>query len=82
MHDTVGGVPNVLYHLPDQSGAFDSSVTVPRGTILEVECNCDYEMEENILQKYVHYVMSKEGLLYQSNQEEAQNLFSYLISIS
>ncbi|KAK2550248.1 hypothetical protein P5673_029124 [Acropora cervicornis] len=66
-HDTVGGVPDVLFQLPEES---------------ELESKCAYEEEENVFQEYFHYVMEEEGLQYPSNQEEALYLFSQLINIA
>lgn len=54
-HDTVGGVPDVLFQLPELSGAFDCSVTVAKEKIAEMENNCEYETEENLFQEYFHY---------------------------
>lgn len=81
-HDTVGGVPDVLFQLPEQSSAFDCSVPVSREKILEMESKCVYEAEENVFQKYFHYVMAEEGLLYPSNKDEVLHLFSHLIDVS
>ena len=54
-HDTVGGVPDVLFQLPEESGAFDGSVPVFKDKILEMESKCAYEEEENVFQEYFHY---------------------------
>ena len=81
-HDTVGGVPDVLFQLPEQSGAFGCSVPVSREKMLEMESKRVYEAEENIFQEYFHYVMAEEGLLYPSNKDEALHLFSHLINVS
>ena len=81
-HDTVGGVLDVLFQLPEQSGAFDCSVPVSREKMLEMESKCVYEAEENVFQEYFHYVMAEEGLLYPSNKDEALHLFSHLINVS
>lgn len=81
-HDTVGGVPNVLFHLPENSGAYDCSVTISEEKLLEMESKCDLEMEENDFQQYFHYVMDNQGLVYPSNHEEALHLFTHLINLT
>lgn len=81
-HDTVGGVPDVLFHLPEQLSTFDCSVPVSKEKILEMESKCVYEAEESVSQEYFHYVMAEEGLLYPSNKDEALHLFSHHIDVS
>ncbi|CAH3019489.1 unnamed protein product [Porites evermanni] len=81
-HDTVGGVPDVLFQLPEESVAFDCSVPVSRDKILEMESKCAYEEEENVFQEYFHYVMEEEGLHYPSNHEEALRLFFQLVNVA
>lgn len=81
-HDTVGGVPNVLFHLPENTGAYDCSVTISEEKLLEMESKCDLEMEENYFQQYFHYVMDNQGLVYPSNHEEALHLFTHLINLT
>lgn len=39
-HDTIPGVPNVLYHLPELSGGTDYIVDVPLEKINEMEAEC------------------------------------------
>ena len=77
-HDTVGGVPDVLFQLPEESGGFDCSVPASKDKILDMEIKCAYEEEENVFQEYFHYVIEEEGLQYPSNHEEALCLFSQL----
>jgi hypothetical protein len=76
-HETVGGVPDILFHLPEQTDAFDCSVNVSKDKLSEMESKCasEEEDEENIFQEYFHYIMDNEGLSYPSNCEEALNLF-------
>ena len=38
----------MLFQLPEESGAFDSSVPVFKDKILEMESKCVYEEEENV----------------------------------
>ena len=80
--DTVGGVPDALFQLPEESGVFDCSVPVSKDKILEMGSKCAYEEEENVFQEYFRYVMEEEGLQYPSKHEEALCLFSQLISIA
>ena len=72
----------MLFQLPEQSAAFDCSVTVPKEKIAEMESSCDYETEDIVFQENVHYVMAEEGLFYPSNHEEALHLFYFVINVS
>ena len=61
-HDTVEGVPDVLFQLPEESGTFDCSVPASKDKILDMQIKCAYEEEENVFQEYFHYVIEEEGL--------------------
>ena len=78
-HETVGGVPDILFHLPEQLGAFDCSVIVPRAKILEMEEKCFSETDANVFQEYFHYIVDEEELHYPTTRTEAKNLFDQLI---
>ncbi|KAK2564048.1 hypothetical protein P5673_012266 [Acropora cervicornis] len=41
-HDTVGGVPDVLFQIPEESGAFVCSLPFTKHKILEMESKCAY----------------------------------------
>ena len=73
--------PDVLFQVPEESGAFYCSVPVSRDKILEMESKCANE-NENVSQKYFHHVMEEEELQYPSNHEEALCLFSQITNIA
>ena len=83
-HETVGGIPDILFHLPEQTGAFDCSVPVSKERLCEMKNKCASNEEDvdNIFQEYFHYVIDNEGLSYPSNYEEALNLCHYLLNVS
>lgn len=89
-HGTVPGVPDVLYHVPEQSGGFECKVSLSRETIHEVELHVhiddddddDLEDERRTYQDYFHYVMESEDFIYPETHEEAYALFFNLIGIA
>ena len=83
-HGTVPGVPDILFFLPQRSGAIDCKVDVTNEQITEIQNNAQVQLieeeDQNILQDYFHYVMDNEDLQYPSNHAEACDLFEYLIT--
>eukprot|EP00794_Sanderia_malayensis_P012516 gene12516-13800_t len=75
------GIPNILYYLPERSGAIDFKEKVDDQSITEMETNIVLEEDtnDNIYQEYFHYVLERESLLLPSTQEEAFDLFKKLI---
>lgn len=74
-HDTVPGVPDILYYLPENSGAIDCLVRVPQNKIGEVEQQCRVDVEEDLYTDYFEHIMETEMWNYPENAEEAFNLF-------
>ena len=87
-HRTIPGIPDVLYHLPDQSGGFNCKVSLSRHKIQEMNLYLDNHesLDDNddqyLYQEYFHYVMETEGLLYPETHAEAFNLFTTPIGIA
>lgn len=77
-HDTVPGVPDILYYLPENNGAVDCLVPVSGAKIQEVEPQCHMEEEENLYKEYFEYVMETKGWDYPLNEGDAFNLFQSL----
>ena len=93
-HETVGGVPDMLFHLPERSGGYDCCVEVSQAKMFEMD-NMEMENleienlemenepeEENVYQEYFHYIMNEEGLRYPCNHNDAFDLFTQLINIA
>ena len=81
-HETIAGVPDILFYLPEQSGGTDCLIPVDRAKIDEMELQCQQEDDENIFQEYFKYVMEQEHFQYPLNHDEATILFSHLIRIA
>ena len=74
-HDTVPGVPDILYYLPESSGGVDCLVPVSNTQICEVEPQCDIDTEEDIYKEYFQHVMEINSWNYPVNVNDAFNLF-------
>ena len=81
-HETVAGVPDVLFVIPEEFGAFDCRMEVSQEKLQEIEANCANACvdEENIFQEYFHYLMDFQGRQYPINHNEALELFSILMT--
>jgi len=83
---TVPGIPDVLYLLPQNSGAFECKVKVSRGNINEMEQHVeDYDechSERSLYYEYFHFTMENENFQYPNSPEEACELFEKLICIA
>ena len=81
-HETVAGVPDVLFAIPEEFGAFDCRVEVGSEKLQEIEGNCAnaHADEENIFQEYFHYYMESQGRQYPVNYNDALELFSILMT--
>lgn len=79
-HETIPGVPDILFYLPEHSGGMDCLVPVNNDKIVEMKERHNEEAEEeNTYQEYFQYIMDLEGIEYPNSPNEAIMLFSYLI---
>ena len=87
-HGTVPGIPDVLYHLPGQSGGINCMVSLSQEKIQEMNLyldgqeNQDDNDDQYLYQEYFHYVMETGGFSYPETHAEAFNLFTRLIGIA
>ena len=76
-------MPDVLFLLPERSGAVGCKIPVSNEQTAMMENhvqNIDTDVD-NIYQEYFHYVMDSEALPYPSNHTEAHELFEYLVTV-
>lgn len=80
----MAGVPDVLYAIPEECGAFDCRVRVTEEDLQVTEDNCDYDesLNDNIFQQYFHYLVDLQRLQYPENHDEASELFSQLMTFN
>ena len=56
-HETVAGVPDILFFLPENSGGTDCLIPVPQEKIDDMKLECQDAEEENVFQEYFEYLM-------------------------
>ena len=78
-HETVAGVPNILFDIPEQFGGFDFRVRVPADKLQEVQVRYSQENNENEFEDYFEYLMEFYELQYPSNYNEAVHVFNVLM---
>ena len=77
-HETIPGVPDILYYLPENTGGVDCLVPVPQNKIEEVEPQCELtDTEDSDYHDYFQHIMEFQILSYPTNAEEAFNLFQH-----
>ena len=81
-HGTVPGVPDIMFYLPEQSGAVDCLVPVSQTQMNEMENLYDTELEDNIYYEYFEYAMEHEGWEYPDGEDGALTLFHNLMSLN
>ena len=79
-HETVAGVPDILFFLPENSVGTDCLIPVPQEKIDDMKLECQDVEEENVFQEYFEYLMKTEGIQCPTRYDEALTLFSYLTS--
>ena len=83
-HDTIPGVPDILFYLPKGSSGVNCLVPVSNDKIAEMRMlpneNIDEDgEEENLYQEYFQYIMDHEEVEYPDSAQEAILLFTNLI---
>ena len=78
-HETVAGVPNILFDIPEQFGGFDFRVRVPADKLQEVQVRYSQENNENEFEDYFEYLMEFYELQPPSNYNEVVHVFNVLM---
>ena len=82
-HDTIHGVPDVLYYLPEgRGGESGLLLTVPDNKINYVEHHLIEREENNEYFEYFQYVMGSLHLAKPSNWRESLQLYNRLVYVS
>ena len=79
--DTIAGIPDVLYFLPESVGKSDCLIPVSNQQIQAMGVNCELdEPAENLYLDYFEHVLTEMDLRSPSN-EEASHLFQLLMNL-
>ena len=75
-YDTVSGIPNILYHLPEYNGKQDCLYPINAEEVEEMKTHCEIETEQNSTYiDYFEYIMDELELQSPRNENEALDLF-------
>ena len=77
-HETVAGIPDILYFLPEHYGVADCLKEAPEAKVIELQNSLNENRGENIFQEYFEYVIEMKGWFYPVNTEEAFEMFQQL----
>lgn len=81
-YGAVAGIPNVLYHLPEDHGGIPCKCPLPsQHQIAQVESSLEFH-NESTYQDYFQYVMNTENKSLPTSVCEAYTLFMHLLEIS
>jgi hypothetical protein len=81
-YDTVSGIPNILYYLPEYNGKQDCVCPVDDQEIEEMMTHCEIENGQNsIYIDYFESVMYELQLQFPRNENEALDLFQQFIAL-
>jgi hypothetical protein len=83
-HDTVAGIPDELYHLPERHGGVDGlALNISEGQINFAKENfLQYEVESNMYEEYFGFILQNITFSEPENWEEAENMYFTLMSIA
>ena len=81
-HDTVSGIPNELYFIPESNGAEDHKVSVEQSKVDEVQrclsLSGPSSEHENLYQDYYEHIVELLGCPVPANWQDALNLYKLL----
>ena len=81
-YDTISGIPNILYMLPEYNGKQDCLVPLENQDIEEMKAHCELEDQTNtIYTEYFESVMDELALQCPVNETEALNLFQHFVDL-
>jgi len=83
-HDTIPGIPDELYYLPESRDGVDGlSLSIPSQQIQFVRENLlHFEEESNIYQEYFEYILRNSDLQHPKDWEEAEKLYFTLVAVA
>lgn len=83
-HDTVPGIPDELFHLPERHEGVDGlALTVAEEQINFAKDNfLQYEVKSSIYEEYFNHILQNITFQHPENWEEAENMYFSLMSIA
>ena len=82
-NSAVSGVPNILFYMPEESGAVDCKCLPPTfADIAQVEHECNYEEEDSDERQYLNYLIQSNNLTQPTNFKDAYEVYMQLLMIA
>ena len=80
-YGTTAGVPDIMYHMPENFGKMDCLLGLNNQQIEEMKVHCEMEEPaENVYLEYFETMINDLGFTFPTNEEEALPLFQQLMS--
>lgn len=80
-HETVSGIPDILYFLPEYYGGENCLMEVSDMKLNEMEESIHENVDENFYKEYFDYVIEIKGWFYPGNEAEAFEMYQNLINL-
>lgn len=80
-HETVSGIPDILYFLPEYYGGENCLMEISAAKLTEMEERINQNIDDNVYKEYFDYVLESNGWLYPDNMAEAFELHQKFVNI-
>ena len=80
-HETVSGIPDILYFLPEYYGGENCLMDISAVKLSEMEERTNSNTDEDNYKEYFDYVLESKGWLYPEDIQEGFQMFLHLVNI-
>lgn len=80
-HETVSGIPDILYFLPEYYGGENCLMDISPVKLSEMEERINQSIDENIYKEYFDYVLESNDWSYPENTPEGFAMYQHLVNL-
>ena len=80
-HETVSGIPDILYFLPEYYGGENCLMDISAAKFNELEESLNQSINDDIYKEYFDYVLENNGWFYPDDVPEGFEMFQLLLNI-
>ena len=80
-HETVSGIPDILYFLPEYYGGENCLMEISAIKLSEMEERTNQSIGEDIYKEYFDYVLESKGWLYPANVPEGFEMCQHSVNL-
>ena len=80
-HETVSGIPDILYFLPEYHGGENCLMDISAAKFNELEESLNQSINDDIYKEYFDYVLESNGWFYPDDVPEGFEMFQLLLNI-